>query len=277
MKTLPEVPQSLDPSLGADCSMYLAFGFDYRGNDHKVVEIICFPPNTDKNSLFVVNVYSLSTDSWRRISVASPSCRISSTLPQIMNGAAYWIAKGDGNGESDNSTYTILQFDLGDEVFREIMLPDGTQHGIPDIAVSGELLYLFIIWEGETYRTYQCGVWTMECSKVGTWTKRFTFSFSENDWGSETGFRRNGEILQLHHRNSLVYYNLESKRALRVHHKTSLASYNLENNQAKDLGIFHASIISFLHCYVESLILLGKEDSYSTSSTEIEVHCEEEV
>ncbi|XP_059650079.1 F-box/kelch-repeat protein At3g06240-like [Cornus florida] len=241
MKTLPE-PPSLDPTLGAFYSVYVAFGFDYRGNDYKVVEIICFPPKLDKNSLFIVNVYSLSTDSWRRISVASPSCKIwIGALPEIMNGAAYWIASV--NMKSENSLYTLLQFDLGDEVFREIILPDGARHILPEIAVLGESLYLYNFWGA---KTYQCDVWTMECSKVGTWTKRFTFRFSDanvNDW-SKIGFRRNGEILRLNHKNCLV-------------------SYNLENKQAEDLG-FHACRISFLHSYVESLILLPKEDSYST-------------
>ncbi|XP_059650091.1 F-box protein CPR1-like [Cornus florida] len=241
LKTLPK-SQIIDLPVDTH-STFIAFGFDYRGNDYKVVKFVCVRPATDdpSNTPFLVEVYSLSTDSWRKIDVSAPSCCIADWQPTIMNGAAYWTAYRKTEGKL---VYSLLQFGMCDEVFTEVMLPEGSARcRYPCITVFGESLCLYNFgWS----TLCECDVWTMECCKMGTWTKRCTVNFSDLNL-TQIGFRRNGELLQVNHKNDLV-------------------SYNLENQQATDTGI-HARRISYLHSYVESLVLLDKGDSFFTSSS----------
>ncbi|XP_059650119.1 F-box protein At3g08750-like [Cornus florida] len=94
---------------------HVAFGFHPGVNDYKVVRIISY-----KNG-YLTEVYSLSTDSWRRIDVA-PSCFFVCWKPAIVNGAAYWVAV---KKTDEGYCYLLVRFEMGDEVFEEVMLPDG--------------------------------------------------------------------------------------------------------------------------------------------------------
>ncbi|XP_059650083.1 F-box/kelch-repeat protein At3g23880-like [Cornus florida] len=128
LKTLPK-PQIVEFGLPlASHSSSVAMGFDYRDNVYKVVMIVSPRPDMDNpydNSSFLVEVYSLSTDSWRRIDVAAPSYCIHGCPPEFMRGVAYWTAYRKTKW---NYVYTILQFEMADEVFKELLLPNGVQH-----------------------------------------------------------------------------------------------------------------------------------------------------
>ncbi|KAK9987370.1 hypothetical protein SO802_032321 [Lithocarpus litseifolius] len=100
------------------------FGFDPKTNDYKVVRILpifSFPLDSGI-SRPVVEVFSLSTGEWRMLSASAslpPICAIiSSGPPAFANGALHWIAI-----TNDNKPFVSV-FDLGDEVFRQIQLPE---------------------------------------------------------------------------------------------------------------------------------------------------------
>ncbi|XP_059648000.1 F-box protein CPR1-like [Cornus florida] len=141
MKTLP-TPHKVD-LLG---TAFVAFGLDCCGNDYIVMKIVSFPPdiNNPFNTSFRLDVYSLSTNSWRKIGVAALSCSIRGCQLAINNGAAYWTAYVE---TKDAEGWTIFQIEMGDKVCSEVMLPDDAQRGCPSMAVWGESLYLYdFLW-----------------------------------------------------------------------------------------------------------------------------------
>ncbi|XP_059650087.1 putative F-box protein At3g16210 [Cornus florida] len=144
LKTLPNSPDIKSPIIYSNLVYYsicLAFGFHPKVNDYKVVKIWCLVYEMDEpyKYQFLTDVYSLSTDSWRRIDV-TPSCYSFYRNPAIVNGAAYWVAtKKTSEGSCEK---LLMRFEMGDEVFEEVMLPDGVTNCCAEIAVLGELLYL---------------------------------------------------------------------------------------------------------------------------------------
>ena len=69
---------------------------------------------------YLVDVYSLSTGEWRMLTSSAsllPICALITSAPAFANGALHWIAVTDDK-------QFVLVFDLGDEVFRQILLPE---------------------------------------------------------------------------------------------------------------------------------------------------------
>ncbi|KAM2993761.1 hypothetical protein FF2_045821 [Malus domestica] len=104
----------------------LAFGFQPLLNDYKVVRMMSFRKDKSIN----VEVYSLSTESWKSVG-ANPG-RINGldtfSVSAMFNGVAYWVL-GDGYA---CTTYYLLSFSTGIELFRKLKPPkamtsDGNQ------------------------------------------------------------------------------------------------------------------------------------------------------
>ena len=100
----------------------LAFGFDLRTNDYKVVRIV-FPYRTEKSKPPVIEMYSLNEGFWRITSAPflqgfgfSEWCRPVVFLNGAVHFAVYDTTKPSGP--------LVLSFDSGDEVFRLISLPN---------------------------------------------------------------------------------------------------------------------------------------------------------
>lgn len=95
------------------------FGFDHVTNDYKVIRIVhpSFPNFSSR-----VELYSLSTGEWRNIShVTFPKYEVYGHSQQAnLNGAIHWLAHGGLNA----SVYLVILFDLHDEVFRVMKLPN---------------------------------------------------------------------------------------------------------------------------------------------------------
>ncbi|XP_059649948.1 F-box/kelch-repeat protein At3g23880-like [Cornus florida] len=234
LKTLP-IPQ-ISYSDSDMCTNYVAFGFLPQVNDYKVVRILCewFEPRK-------AEVYSTSTDSWRRIDVAPPSCYFIGGRSAVLNGAAYWVAKKETD---DEWCYLLVRFEMGDGVFEEVRLPDAIAAGrrCPEnIAVLEESLYLFIPSCGNGgWKNWNCyDVWTMEYGKMGCWTKQYVANFN----------------------NPLMCFNCMGKSGeqLQFNPGGHLESYNFETQTTKDLGI-HGYLLLLYSC-VESLIQLDGAQS----------------
>uniref|UniRef100_A0A2P2N047 F-box domain-containing protein n=1 Tax=Rhizophora mucronata TaxID=61149 RepID=A0A2P2N047_RHIMU len=105
-KKIPDEPLSGAAGLGAH-----GFGYDSVSDDYKVVRI---------DGRTNVSVYSLRTDSWRRMGVFPYGDYVydSGTL---LNGAVHWAVK---SGEGENAKYSISAFDLEKELFQELPAPD---------------------------------------------------------------------------------------------------------------------------------------------------------
>ncbi|KAM7503259.1 hypothetical protein LguiB_002163 [Lonicera macranthoides] len=204
----------------------IAYVFDA---DHKYM----LPPE--------VEVYALSTGEWRTVSAHCVTCKIIEFFwsSAFVNGAVHWIAyNGDEEGEFSNR---ILVFDMGNELFREIELPNQLVHDYPlDLAISacGDSIVVFL-YRGRMTGQFcdGCTVWVMEeYGNVGSWSKRF---FVELDGGISNvlGFGNSGELL------------LEKCIG-------SLVSYQPERDGFKSLGICGFKDSFYVGNYVESLLLM---------------------
>ncbi|KAF5468869.1 hypothetical protein F2P56_012981 [Juglans regia] len=147
-KRLPFVPRPPDfvplPLDICFTSYKFGFGIDLNTNDFKVVKITCFysPPH------YQVEVYNLTTDSWRRC---------------------------------DREHNLLLSFDMSNEIFREIMLPDDV--GSPaDIAIINDSVAVIFPTYSNSSRndvgiSMEYEIWVMNESIVEcSWTKLFTIA-----------------------------------------------------------------------------------------------------
>ncbi|XP_043693191.1 F-box protein At3g07870-like [Telopea speciosissima] len=104
------------------------FGYDPISNDYKLLRVLQFSRDNIWHS--EVNLYSLSTNSWRRIGdmpfvpIEWKRDRHSNILA---NSALYWVAHPLTNGHS--GPIFIGSFDLRDEEYRELPLPDIVKSG----------------------------------------------------------------------------------------------------------------------------------------------------
>ena len=105
------------------------FGHDSKTNDYKVVRAVSLKL-TEDGSVFqnpqppVVELYSLSTGQWKMLS--APVCVVYGRQKQaFVNGALQLVAsRSTTTNDGINKVHFVLVLDLGDEVFREILLPE---------------------------------------------------------------------------------------------------------------------------------------------------------
>ncbi|GMI74198.1 CONSTITUTIVE EXPRESSER OF PR GENES 1, CONSTITUTIVE EXPRESSER OF PR GENES 30 [Hibiscus trionum] len=101
--------------------IFYGFGYDHISDDYKLVRLVQF--NGREGDAFVseVKVYSLKTNSWRRIKDFPFYLRVLSGVSgALVNNALHWLAS-----EKPTETRTLLvAFDLGTEEYRVVELPD---------------------------------------------------------------------------------------------------------------------------------------------------------
>ncbi|KAF7137798.1 hypothetical protein RHSIM_Rhsim07G0186000 [Rhododendron simsii] len=191
----PELPPNLDIVYSNT-----GFGFDKSNDDYKVVLIRCSDYRVKDMPMVndvCVHVYSLSTNTWRRLDgLGYPSpeylrrCR--SEIGAYSDGVYYWWAGGG-----------VVAFDMGNEVFRAISAPFVLLPSEVDECVvrpcngDGRIaLYRFKGFpESAGVLDRSCDIWVME-EEEGSWIKRF--SVGPITCGAfQQGFWKNGELLFL--------------------------------------------------------------------------------
>ncbi|KAL7086865.1 hypothetical protein ACP275_13G028900 [Erythranthe tilingii] len=214
----------------------LGFGVDAGQAHHKVVRLVYYK-NTADSFTAEVEIFSLKTWSWRRlIGVNVPLWAHPKMFCQVfLNGVVHWLIEKKPTGDNSFRRSSILAFDVGDEVFREVMLPEWEGGSFRSTNLS-----IFVIKEslGVVNSTDEsCDVWVMKEYCVSeSWTKLYTVhSFKKIE--NVVGFLNSGETLLV----------LENSR---------LGVYNSETKHTKDLGIYGTPHSSFIYNYVESLLLL---------------------
>nr|POE69241.1 putative f-box protein [Quercus suber] len=219
------------PNVNADDTHGLSFGFgfDPKTNDYKVVRILSIfdSPFDFVKSRPVVEVYSLLAGEWRMLTASTsaslpPICAIiGSVRPAFANGALHWIAF------TNDYKQFVLVFDLGDEVFRQILLPEFPEKMMcTRLSVYGNSIAVFID------QMDQISIWVMkECGVASSWTPFFTAHF---DFGeamlTPIGFRRNGDAVFVFGEGKLVSWNPEIKKikppTLQLHTNENRTSCN---------------------------------------------------
>ncbi|XP_050283046.1 F-box/kelch-repeat protein At3g23880-like isoform X3 [Quercus robur] len=226
---------------------YLAIGFDLRTDDYKVVRIAYQSVNVRCEGAKppLVEVYSVSEGSWRVTNGGDsypPRITISNWHPQAayLNGAVYFAANDWGDAQS----LIVLSFDLGDEVFRLISLPNGKFGLDADIGTSVFNGLLSLICYGYQHLSIvkSCSVWVMkEDGVVDSWTKQFTIELNMLRW-KVLGFLKNDHVL---------VQKIKS-------HGSKLLSYDPESQQVKNLGFYRSTYYSYADNYARNLTLLDK-------------------
>ncbi|CAL5442254.1 unnamed protein product [Camellia sinensis] len=227
------------------------FGFDPRTNDYKLVRIADFYPTKLPNQKPTthIEVYSLNAGSWKMSSTGRNSypdgitIDYSSRFAAYLEGAVHFAAKMKKSNDP-----LILSFDLCDEVFQTMMLPDGVVAPRTEVRASvfGGLLSLLCYEDSAVYKS--CSIWIMKkYGVVDSLYKQFTIDLSRGIT-QVLGIRNNGHIL------------LETKAPS----DWVLSSYDPLSQQTKNLGIYATSNHFVVDTYEENLILLNKpNDAFS--------------
>lgn len=167
MLTLPSCAIPLD-----DYSVknHLRFGFDPKTDDYKVVKFI--GPLQTRDMVPQVEVYSMRKGSWDVIDQRLPSHitrirRQNRVCVDGPDGHLHWLCATDYEWKQP----TIVAFDLGEEAFHEIPVPEATRDSCIILGVlAGKLCVMSCVRDGE------CGVWVMdEYGVVESWVKHHAF------------------------------------------------------------------------------------------------------
>lgn len=238
----------------------LGFGVCPVTNDHKVVSVM-YLKDLLNNSITAppeVEVYSLGRGYWRTVNASALHCyMLEFTWSQVfVFGAVHWLAyRKRVEGRPNNF---VVSFDMGKEVFGEIMLPPTlTEELVADLSISllGESLSA-LNYNKESGQE-SCCVWVMkEYGVAKSWSKLFTIRLP-GMLRRTVGFRKNGEVLLALSDNKLVSYDPKTERI-------------------KNLGL-PGNIRSFhVDTYVETLVLLkGQNDGGEGLLNPLEAHVEE--
>ncbi|KAM7473165.1 hypothetical protein LguiB_020408 [Lonicera macranthoides] len=228
----------------------LGFGFDCKANDYKIVQlsyknIHSLPPS--------VEVFSVKTGAWRGISTPAPLCHIGGDLwrQRFFNGAAHWVACTLNCGQEHS---LILSFDMCDEVFREIKLPECLAGESPWCMGMVVIQDSFSVVENDKSRQFLhvLSVWVMkDYGVVESWTKQYKID-TEAGLGRLLGVRRNGEVLLTTRSDELVDYDGE----LLLIRNEELVDYDVQTRESMDLITGGINNNFFVDTYQESFALL---------------------
>ncbi|XP_030967321.1 F-box/kelch-repeat protein At3g23880-like [Quercus lobata] len=229
-----------------------AFGFDPRTNDYKLVRI-AFPSRINMSEEAkppLIEVYSLNEGCWRVTSTSFPpgitftDWRRPATS---LNGAVHFAVEYEYKLGGPCGPLVLL-FDLLDEVFHVISLPNVTfkwTNNAHTSVIGGSLSLLFYYY-GRHADNKCCAIWVMkEYGVVDSWTKQFTVNLNG---GVEIirvlGLQKNGNILV--------------EAILSGPCRCELSSYDPKSEQVKNLGICGSSYNFHVDNYMENLSLLDK-------------------
>ncbi|PRQ42296.1 putative F-box domain-containing protein [Rosa chinensis] len=182
----------------------LGFGYDPEGKDYKVLRFVIYDESC---YWFKAEVYTMDSNSWREIKTEYNNIiqfvNWSSDQPIYFNGICYWQVSGS-RGEF------ILSFDMGNELFHEILNPDlPDKCGVVRLAVWKEFISLFTYQE-EIVVPPSYDMWVMMDDLgdgKGSWTKYFTIGPVEGDkW--PLLFWKGDQLLMESNDGQIVLYNI---------------------------------------------------------------------
>lgn len=195
------------PSFKKDYEITMGFGFDPSTNDYKVVKFgFVDPDSVDAHYDETIEIYNLSTDSWRKVVVNTDNLGFDLIFLYgswtSWEGACYWYILSSDGGDA------IIVFRMTDEVFNEIPAPEVSSSALTmkreifilddSLAVvhyPSEWLHPSLLASG-CFPLEKCfDVWVMDKDGVEvSWTKKLTIKPLQG-LDFPLGFRRNGEFL----------------------------------------------------------------------------------
>ncbi|XVF78144.1 hypothetical protein PTKIN_Ptkin14bG0105700 [Pterospermum kingtungense] len=218
----------------------VGFGFDSIRDDYKVLKI------TKKNVLdkyVEVELYSLKTNSWKILDPPKYDL-YSDDFMAFVNGVVHWVARELVNNQGRRRyKFLLMGFDMGHEVFKEIMLPESLSYlregkcETPMYVMPyGELSSIAVI-----VSVYdECNIWVMkEYNMVETWTKMFNLGIlGIGSVPRVLGFRKNG---------GLILSNLFNQQVV---------LHDMEGSEVNYFTVWGRN--AYVFSYIESLVFLDQ-------------------
>ncbi|CAH1415070.1 unnamed protein product [Lactuca virosa] len=232
-KEFVELPASDYEMINASSEIEIMYGFGYDSltDDYKVVTISYFhynyliPPDD-----MAVHVYSLRTNTWRRVSDSPYDHSYGRNLPGVfVNGFLHWVAMKD----SDHVP-VILAFSLADERFSE--LPSPSLHEDVDIMYRND--FKLVVLGGKLAVFMEDEVWLMnEYGVRESWTKILVHGIHEIPMVEPMIFYDNGNFL-LVSRDLMVIYDIKERSFC----KSGNVSWNMKDLKVR--GSYVESLVS---------------------------------
>ncbi|XP_011082973.1 F-box/kelch-repeat protein At3g23880-like [Sesamum indicum] len=221
------------------CMCVLGFGFDVKNGDFKVVRVAYAQVDYGYSVPPKVEVYALSTGSWRRVGGKIPrSWMVDYFWTQaFVNGNVHWVAYRS-KARQDEVENLIIVFDMSEEVFEELPLPDILTNELPFNLNAAVLDQSLAIYQCDARSwSKSCSIWVMKkYGDVASWSKLLHINVQEG-FGAILGVRSNGDILLTARNGGLVAYNQDTKAT-------------------KELGILGTKDSFYICSHAESLALL---------------------
>ncbi|XP_050217361.1 F-box protein CPR1-like [Mercurialis annua] len=191
------LPQpSLIPQTKLRVYFLFGFGFDCRMNDYKALRMVSYCSQYDVEKVFHVEieVYSFNGNSWRTIShLASEKFRANDQIVVSVyaNGGLHWIAR------DQRRRTAVIVFDVGKEVFREIMLPVSlvNAHAL-ELFVMGFREKTIAVVYRDLFCLYESHIWVMkEYGVAESWVKVITVGKPSLGMPFVKGFTNNEKVV----------------------------------------------------------------------------------
>ncbi|KAL8154977.1 hypothetical protein AgCh_000369 [Apium graveolens] len=238
-KLLPEIICKPDfPANLTYCKYEVyGFGFDHLTKDYKVVVIKGYWKGTDDlnsndngdlNPPISALVYSLRTNSWRYCGDLAKAYHLEFNKCYIyVKECCYWL------GSLDYSSELIISFNMANDSFKEIDVPDYAQPSDKCLAVYDDSLAFLSLHQTE--KNFDIWTWSEGC-----WTKKFKVGPLPGVWRPIGHWMGNRIILQLDDGKLVLFYP--------------------DKEETKDLAFQNEMLCQGVFAYMESLVSIKDKD-----------------
>ncbi|XP_022748049.1 F-box/kelch-repeat protein At3g23880-like [Durio zibethinus] len=204
---------------------FLGFGFCPKIDDYKVVRVMLYAHSYGWPPL-EVQVYTLSTNSWKRMTMANPGWGLSPSLGRngVTNGACHWL----GLQINSSKRMSIIAFKFDEEVFLEINTPNHhifqyrSSFTVSDIFITEYRSFLSLISKGADGNS-AFDIWVMkEYGVADSWVKQFAIEVPvpQHKLQVMVNFDNNGaQLLLLLDKNTrrLFWYDIKTNQIEEEH------------------------------------------------------------
>ncbi|KAK1367162.1 F-box and associated interaction domain protein [Heracleum sosnowskyi] len=229
-RKLPTAPAEFLRPFEFDQSSLCGFGYDAGNDDYKVLRIV--QPDVHDLCGSKATIYSLKTNSWKRLQNISGHFIFRGAWGIFMGGALHWITV------TPQGSPSILAFDLGVENYREVALPRLQNKIVKDmnIVIFSESLCML-----EYFPLIRIDVWAMKDYGVGnSWCKLFSVE--------------QPKVTRCCMSIRPIFYSKSREDVLLEVDSKEVVWYNLKRKRAKTVNIANLPEIFDLEVYPESLV-----------------------
>ncbi|KAL8107539.1 F-box protein CPR1-like [Apium graveolens] len=249
-RKIPSAPAEFPRSFHMIETSLCGFGYDHVNDDYKIVKIAeCY---LQFRGIMAI-VYSLKTNSWKRIQNAPVHNRIRfcGNWGMFGNGALNWLALMN----TRNCYDIIVSFDLGNEQFKEVSFPviEGPFVNFNSKSVVSDGGSLCVL---DNYPNSRIDVWVM-----------MTNSGAENSWSKALSMEKEGTLAYSRFVRPVSFCRNGLSVLLEVD-SSKLVWYDLERKTVKNLRICGMPNQFDSHVFTQSLIPLNKHNTPQKPSQE---------